>query len=188
MERPTVWPAMAHAFETAEGDLAERLLAALEAAQAEGGDIRGRQSAAIIVVRGESSGKPWLDRKFDLRVEDHPEPVIELRRLVRLQRAYLNLNEGDEWVTKGEVDRAMEAYSRAMELVPDEATDGEAPFWVGITLAASGRVEAALPYLRRAYAQDERWAELVPRLTDAGLLEDEGIADALASAMRERSR
>jgi uncharacterized Ntn-hydrolase superfamily protein len=188
MENATVWPAMAHAFETAEGDLAERLLAALEAAQAEGGDIRGRQSAAIIIVRGEGSGKPWLDRKFDLRVEDHPEPVIELRRLVRLQRAYLNLNEGDEWVTKGEVDQAMEAYSRAMELVPDEATNGEAPFWVGITLAASGRVDDAMPYLRRAYAQDPKWAELVPRLPEAGLLDDDRVAEALAAAMQEGSR
>lgn len=185
MERPTVWPAMARAYEAAVGDLAERLLAALEAAQAEGGDIRGRQSAAILIVRAESTGRPWLDRRFDLRVEDHPEPVAELRRLVRLQRAYLNLNEGDEWVTKGEVDEAMEAYSRAMELVPDEATNGEAPFWVGITLAASGRVEESLPYLRRAYAQDPKWAELVPRLPAAGLLEDAELAEKLAAGMRE---
>ncbi len=184
MEHPTVWPAMARAYENADGDLAERLLAALEAAQAEGGDIRGRQSAAILIVGAESTGKPWLDRKFDLRVEDHPEPVAELRRLVRLQRAYLNLNEGDEWVTKGEVDRAMEAYSRAMELVPDEATDGEAPFWVGITLAASGRTEESIPYLRRAYAQDPKWAELVPRLPAAGLLENPRLAETLAAAMR----
>lgn len=184
MEHPTVWPAMARAYEAAEGDLADRLLAALEAAQAEGGDIRGRQSAAILVVRAEGTGKPWIDRKFDLRVEDHPDPVAELGRLVRLQRAYLNLNEGDEWVTKGEVDKAMEAYSRAMEIVPDEATNGEAPFWVGITLAASGRVEESLPYLRRAYAQDPKWAVLVPRLPAAGLLEDAAVADALVTGMR----
>lgn len=187
MEHPTVWGAMARAYETADGDLAERLLAALEAAQAEGGDIRGRQSAAILIVSAESTGKPWLDRKFDLRVEDHPEPVSELRRLVRLQRAYLNLNEGDEWVTRGEIEKAMEAYSRAMELVPDDATNGEAPFWVGITLAASGRVAESLPYLRRAFVQDPKWAELVPRLPAAGLLDDPEMAETLVAGMRQEA-
>ena len=128
MESPTVWGAMARAFESAEGDLAERLLVALEAAQAEGGDIRGRQSAAIVVVAGESTGKAWVDRRFDLRVEDNPRPVRELRRLVKLQRAYLKLNEGDEWMTKNDMGRAMDAYSEAMNILPDEATNGEAPF------------------------------------------------------------
>ena len=84
MDRDSVWPAMANAYEKAEGDLAERLLAALEVAEAEGGDLRGRQSAAILVVSAEDTGRPWVDRVFDLRVEDHPEPVEELRRLVRL--------------------------------------------------------------------------------------------------------
>ena len=107
MEKPTVWPAMAKAFESAEGDLAERLLCALEAAQAEGGDIRGRQSAAIVVVRAVSTGKPWEDRLFDLRVEDHPNPVAELRRLVRLQRAYQKLNEGVMWLTKKDFVKAI---------------------------------------------------------------------------------
>lgn len=183
MERGTVWDAMARAYEASEGDLAERLLAALEAAEAEGGDIRGRQSAAIVIVAAESSGKAWQDRLFDLRVEDHPDPVGELRRLVRLQRAYRALNEGDEWVTQGEVERAMEAYRRAMELVPDEATNGEAPFWVGITLASSGDIEGSVPYLRRAQAQDPRWAELVGRLPAAGLLPSLEVAAALRAAM-----
>ena len=88
MEKPSVWPAMARAFEAARGDLAERMLAALEAAEAEGGDIRGRQSAALVVVKAASTGRPWADRLFDLRVEDHAEPLRELRRLVGLQRAY----------------------------------------------------------------------------------------------------
>jgi uncharacterized Ntn-hydrolase superfamily protein len=102
MDKDSVWPAMARAYEQAEGDLAERLLQALEAAQSEGGDVRGRQSAAILVVSAEATGRPWVDRLFDLRVEDHPEPVVELRRLVRLARAYHKLNEGDEWVTRGD--------------------------------------------------------------------------------------
>jgi len=184
MENPTVWDAMARAFETARGDLAERLLAALEAAEGEGGDIRGRQSAAIIVVSGTSTGKPWLDRKFDLRIEDHPTPVPELRRLVHLQRAYNALNEGDGLVTEGDIPGAMEAYTRAMELVPDAATNGEAPFWVGITLASIGREDDALPYLRRATAQDPRWAELMGRLPAAGLLPDADVATRLLRRLR----
>lgn len=184
MESGTVWDAMARAYEASEGDLAERLLAALEAAQAEGGDIRGKQSAAIIVVSGESTGTPWVDRRFDLRVEDNPEPVVELRRLVTLQRAYLKLNEGDGWVTAGELERAMDAYSMAMELVPDEATNGEAPFWVGVTLASTDQVEAAHPYLRRAFDQDENWAELILRLPASGLLPSDALAEELANVMR----
>ena len=186
MEKPTVWDAMAEAYETADGDLAARLLAALEAAQAEGGDIRGKQSAALLVVRAEPTGEPWNDRLFDLRIEDHPEPVVELRRLVRLQRAYRKLSEGDEHVTEGDIDRAMQAYRSAMEIVPDSATNGEAPFWVGVTLASTGRVDEAIPYLQRAYARDDNWATLVPRLPDAGLLpEDEALIDRLVRRMKQ---
>jgi uncharacterized Ntn-hydrolase superfamily protein len=184
MEKPTVWDAMARAYEASEGDLAERLLAALEAAEAEGGDIRGRQSAAIVVVSGEPTGKPWLDRMFDLRVEDHPSPVAELRRLVTLQRAYAKLNEGDEWVTRDELENALEAYHAATTIVPDEATNGEAAFWVGITLADAGRVDEAIPYLRRAYLQDARWAELVERLPASELLPAEGgVVERLVEGM-----
>ncbi|HHP7237946.1 DUF1028 domain-containing protein [Longibacter sp.] len=186
MESDDVWGAMADAYESSEGDLAARLVAALEAAQNEGGDMRGKQSAALIVVRAESTGQPWNDRLFDLRIEDHPEPVEELKRLVRLQRAYQKLNEGDGHVTDGNIDAAMESYRTAMGLVPDEATNGEAPFWVGITLATEGRVDDAVPFLRRAYAQDDRWAELVRRLPDAGLLPSAELADTLQERMTEK--
>lgn len=186
MEKATVWDAMAEAYETTEGDLAERMLAALEAAQAEGGDIRGKQSAALLVVRAEPTGASWSDRLFDLRVEDHPEPVAELRRLVRLQRAYQKLNEGDEHVTEGDIEAAMDAYRSAMEIVPDSATNGEAPFWVGITLASEDRIDEAVPYLQRAYAQDDNWAELVPRLPASGLLpDDEALIERLVRAMEQ---
>jgi uncharacterized Ntn-hydrolase superfamily protein len=173
MDRPTVWPAMARAYEAASGDLAERLLAALEAAEAEGGDIRGRQSAAMLIVSPRSTGRPWNDRVVDLRVEDHPDPLGELRRLVTLSRVYRNLNEGDEWVTRGDMDRAAEAYGHALALAPDEATNGEAAFWTGISMVGAGRVEEGIVFLRRAQAAHSRWVDLLPRLPAAGALPDD---------------
>ena len=186
MEKPTVWAAMGAAYEAAKGDLTERLLAALEAAEAEGGDLRGRQSAAILVVSSKNTHEPWVDRLFDLRVEDHPNPVAELRRLVTLQRAYLKLYEGDEWVVKGDIEKALAAYRQALEIVPDEATNGEAAFWVGVTLADTGDPEQAIPYLARAYQQDKRWAELLPRLPASKLLPDDpALIDRLVQEMKK---
>lgn len=169
----TVPDAMAEAYEESDGDLTERLLAALEAAQAEGGDIRGRQSAAIVVVAGTSTGKPWADRLFDLRVEDHPEPVIELRRLVHLARAYQHMNAGDEAVTQGDVEGALREYSTAAAMVPDAATNGEMVFWHAVALVNAGRVDASLPLFRRAFMVDANWRELVRRLPRAGQLPDD---------------
>lgn len=185
MDRPEVWPAMARAYEAADGDLAERLLQAMEAAEREGGDIRGRQSAAIVVVAAEGTGRPWADRIVDLRVEDHPDPLAELRRLLTLSRVYRALSEGDEWMTRGDVDRAYEAYQRGLALAPDAATGGEAAFWTGITLAGVGRVDDAIPLLVRAQAAHAAWAELVPRLPASGLLPDDpALVERLVRAMR----
>lgn len=189
MEKASVWPAMARAFESTRGDLAERLLAALEAAEREGGDIRGRQSAAILIVGPTSTGRQWSDRKFDLRVEDHPAPVTELRRLVTLARVYQKLNEGDEWVTKNDMPKAVQAYGAATSILPDAATNGEAVFWTGISLASAKRIDDAIPYLRRAHAADARWAELVTRLPEVGLLpNDSAIVRRLVSEMKRASR
>ena len=186
MEKSTVWAAMSKAYESSTGDLAERMLAALEAAEAEGGDIRGRQSAAILIVGPENTNRPWADRLFDLRVEDHPNPVAELRRLVTLQRAYLKLNEGDEWIGKGDIEKAFAAYRTATEIVPDKATNGEAAFWVGVTLAEKGKPDQAIPYLARAYKQDKRWAELLPRLPASELLPDDpDLINRLVQGMKE---
>ncbi|TFG53034.1 MAG: DUF1028 domain-containing protein [Gemmatimonadales bacterium] len=185
MERPTVWDAMARAYETASGDLADRLLAALIAAEGEGGDIRGRQSAALLVVRGSGTGRPWVDRRFDLRVEDHPDPVGELRRLVRLARAYEHLNEGDAHVTQNDLERALVSYGKATTLVPDNATNGEAAFWTGVTLAGAGRVDEGVAYLARAYRSDARWAALLRQLPAAGLLPaDSSLVERLVRGMR----
>ncbi|MEN8173387.1 MAG: DUF1028 domain-containing protein [Chloroflexota bacterium] len=184
MENEFVWGAMASAYEKTEGDLAERLLAALEAAEGEGGDIRGKQSAALLVVSPESSGKPWDDRIFDLRVEDHPEPVPELRRLVKLKRAYIKLNEGDALLAKNDHKGALGCYQEALTIVPDSATNGEVPFWVGVTLVSIKKMDQAEPYLKRAYRQDERWAKVILRLPAAGLLpDDKALIDSVITAM-----
>lgn len=170
MEKDTVWPAMAKAFREAKGDLAERMLAALEAAEAQGGDIRGKQSAALIVVSGKSTGRPWVDRRFDLRVDDHPVPLKELRRLVTLQRAYNFMNEGDLAIERKDTDAALKAYSAAEALVPGNA---EMVFWHAISLVGVGRVDEAVPLLQKTYKADPRWRELVTRLPKAGLLPDD---------------
>jgi uncharacterized Ntn-hydrolase superfamily protein len=165
-----VWPAMARAFESATGDLADRMLAALDAAQAAGGDIRGMQSAALIVVKARPSGKPWADRVFDLRVEDSREPLQELRRLVRLQRAYNLMNDGDLAVERGDNEGALRAYSEAARLAPDSA---EMVYWHAVALVTMGRVDDALPLFRRVFRMDRNWATLTPRLSKVGLLPDD---------------
>lgn len=168
MLNATVPDAMASAFEAADGDLAGRLLAALQAAQREGGDIRGMQSAALLVVSGQRTGRPWIDRTFDLRVEDHPQPVEELARLLHLARAYRHMNAGDAALTEGDIEGALREYSTAGSMLPDSATNGEMVFWHAVTLASLGRVDEALPYFRRAFAQDDNWRELLRRLPAAG--------------------
>lgn len=170
MDKPTVWPAMARAFEAAKGDLADRLLAALDAAQGEGGDIRGRQSAALIVVRGKASGEPWRDSLVNLRVDDHPEPLTELRRLLNLHRAYEEMNQGDDAVATNDVPAAVRHYTRASELAPEIA---ELPFWQAVTLFTVGQEEKALAIFKDVFAREERWVRLVPRLPASGLLPDD---------------
>jgi uncharacterized Ntn-hydrolase superfamily protein len=161
MEKATVWPAMARAFEAAKGDLADRMLAALEAAEAEGGDIRGRQSAAILIVKAKSSGRPWADKLFELRVEDHDTPLKELRRLVGVARAYNHMGAGDDCVTVKDWACAEREYGAAEALEPLNA---EMAFWHAVALATNGRLEAARPLFAKAFAADPRWRELVKRL------------------------
>jgi uncharacterized Ntn-hydrolase superfamily protein len=165
-----VWPAMARAFENTRGDLAERMLAALDAAQAAGGDIRGRQSATLIVVTGKPTGQAWKDRTFDLRVDDSPEPLKELRRLVRLQRAYNHMNAGDLAVEKKDNEGALREYSAAERLVPDNA---EMIYWHAVALVNMGRVDESLPLFRKVFAMDRNWITLTPRLPKSGLLPDD---------------
>ena len=168
MASDRVWPAMAEAFVASAGrPLAERLLAALEAAEAAGGDVRGRQSAALVVVRAQTTGEPWKDRLVDLRVDDSPRPLEELRRLLRLHRAYESMNAGDEALAAGDAEKALALYGAAADLAPDIV---EIPFWQAVTLADTGRLEQALPIFRRVFAAEPRWKEILRRLPAAGLL------------------
>jgi uncharacterized Ntn-hydrolase superfamily protein len=170
MANERIWPAMAEAFRRTKGDLAERMMAALEAAQGAGGDIRGRQSAALIVVTGKPTGKPWADRVFDLRVDDQPEPLKELRRLVTLQRAYNHMNAGDLAVERKDNEGALREYSAAERLVPDNA---EMIYWHAVALVNMNRVEESLPLFRKVFRMDRNWMELTPRLAKVGLLPDD---------------
>jgi uncharacterized Ntn-hydrolase superfamily protein len=159
MARDTVPQAMSTAFEHAEGDLADRLMAALNAAEGEGGDVRGRQSAALTVVPPE--GEPWQTR-IDLRVEDHEDPLGELQRLLTLQRAYELAGRGDELMGGGQAVEAGVLYRRAAELAPDS---DELLFWAGLALAHSGDEEAGVAAVRRAIAVHPGWATLLERLS-----------------------
>lgn len=167
MVSDAVWPAMAEAFESTEGDLAERMLAALEAAQAAGGDIRGRQSAAILIVRQKPTGRIWEDRVIDLCVEDNPRPVEELRRLVKLHRAYEHESRGDDYIAQGNLEAALREYTAAAALAPDNM---ELVFWEAVSLMNVGREIEALPLFRKVFAADKNWAILTPRLVQSGLL------------------
>ena len=167
MDSATVWPAMAEAYEHASGDFAERLLAALDAAQRAGGDIRGMQSAALLIVRGTSTGRPWEDRLVELRVEDDPAPLVELRRLLTLQRAYTESGLGDEATAKGDWTAAEAHYTRAAELAPES---NELLFWAAQGLFMAGKEEQAMPLFARVFAREDRWVRLVERLPASGLL------------------
>ena len=167
MHRDSVWPAMQKAFLESKGPLAERLVTALEAAQAEGGDIRGKQSAALLVVSGKPTGNVWEDRLIDLRVEDHPEPVQEIRRLLRVHRAYDHMNAGDLAIEHGDETAALNEYGAAQKMFPDNL---EMKYWTAVSLVNIKRIDEALPLFREVFAKDPNWRTLTPRLLSNGLL------------------
>ncbi len=159
---------MAAAFIQSKGKpLAERVLVALEAAQNAGGDIRGMQSAAIIVVPGKANNQPWNDKSVDLRVDDAPQPLKELRRLYKVHLAYQHMNEGDLAVEKNDMKKAMEQYNAAMKLFP---TNLEMKYWTAVTLASNKQVQKALPMFKDIFAKDKNWRELTRRLKPVGLI------------------
>jgi len=159
MASESVWPAMFEAFQAAaSGSLTERLLSALDAAEREGGDIRGRQSAAILIVPAD--GDPWRT-VVSLRVEDHPDPLGELRRLVALHDAYVLITQADELLNEGRHDEAGALYERASEIAPD---NHELLFWAGLSTAQAGDLDAGVAKVRAAIALQPSWLELLPRL------------------------
>ena len=168
MDNDQVWPAMAKAFEASKGQaLAERLVMSLEAAQQAGGDIRGKQSAAVLVVSAKNTGQSWVDRKVDLRVDDHPTPIEELKRLLKVHRAYEHMNKGDLAVEHGDIELAMKEYSQAEAMFPDNL---EMKFWKAVNLANTGSLSEALPLFKTVFAGDPNWKKLTPRITKNGLL------------------
>jgi uncharacterized Ntn-hydrolase superfamily protein len=183
MSNPTVWPAMAEAYEKAQGDLGERMLQALEAGQKAGGDIRGQQSAAILVVRAQSTGKPWKDWVYNLRVEDSQEPIKELRRLVRLQRAYVRNTEGDDFMAEQKPAEAMKAYEESAAMAPEVV---ELQFWAALTMYTNGREAEALKLFRTVFSRERLWADLIPRLAKVGMFPDD--PKKIADVQRQRPR
>ena len=147
--------------------LAERVLLAMQAAEREGGDIRGKQSAVLVVVRGKATEQPWDDKTIDLRVDDHEKPLDELARLLKVYRAYEHMNNGDLAVEKGQVKKAMEEYGKAQAMYPDNL---EMKYWHAIALANNGDISGATKILQEIYKKDKNWKELTERLPEVGLL------------------
>jgi uncharacterized Ntn-hydrolase superfamily protein len=167
MRGPGVWPAMLEAYHTTTGDLAERLMAALEAAEAAGGDVRGRQSAAMLVVKATGSSQPWQDRVVDLRVEDAPDPLGELRRLLSVRRGYQHMEVAEQREIAGDMNGSLAAYEEARRLL---AGNDEATFWAAILMADAGKVDEARSLFTDIVSRESGWSDLLVRLPAAGLL------------------
>ncbi len=163
-----VVPAMEKAFKDSKDlPLAERLVEAMKAAQNEGGDIRGQQSAAILIVKGKASDKPWEDKIIDLRVEDHPEAVKEIERILKVHRAYEHMNNGDLAIEKGDEELALKEYGSAEEMFPENL---EMKYWHAVSLANIGKVDEALPLFKEVFSKDENWRAMTKRIVPNGLL------------------
>jgi uncharacterized Ntn-hydrolase superfamily protein len=167
MRNDKVWPAMSQAFEKSQGSLAERLLTALEAGETAGGDIRGKQSAAILVVAPKSTNQPWTDRIVDLQIADHSEPLVEMRRLLKVHKAYEYMNRGDLAMEYGDIPAALAAYGAAQSLFPENE---EMQYWTAVSLANVGRMNEALPLFKKVFQKNADWKELTPRIVKVGLL------------------
>ena len=170
MEKDTVWDAMHEAYLASKEPLAERMMAALEAAEKEGGDIRGKQSAAMLVVTGKPTGRPWEDRVIELRVEDAPDPLVELRRLLRIKRAYLALGDSERAADGGDQTAAAAGLQTALQLAPEMV---EISFWGGLGLAQAGQLDAGCDLMMTAVRKDRRWIETLHRLVASDRLTSE---------------
>jgi len=173
MEKDTVWDAMAEAFTTTDAPLAERMMAALEAAEAQGGDIRGKQSAAMLVVAATGTGRPWNDRMIDLRVEDAAEPLPELRRLLRIKRAYMTAGDADDLEENGDMNGAVAKLHEALAIAPEMV---ELRFMTGTTMASAGDVEGGCVLIAEAIRKNGRWREALHRFAAVGLVRPEVVS------------
>ena len=178
-----VVPTMAETMARSRGDLGERLMRVLESAERAGGDIRGTQSAALLVVSGRRSRKSWVGRILDLRIEDHREPLKELQRLLEMRRAYHRMSLGIEAMLEGDPKTAVRESRASFELAQDNV---ELAFWNAVTLVGNGDLKAAIPQLRRSFKADHRWREYYPRLAAAGLLNPTEVARSLALLDKKR--
>lgn len=163
----SVWPVMAETFQGSSGRLADRMLAALEAAQEAGGDIRGKQSAAMLVVRKETTGQLWKDRLIDLRIDDHSAPLQELKRLLNLHEAYEHMNAGDQAIERDDTEGALREYQAAQDLFPQNL---EMKYWHAVALANADRLDEALPIFKDIFTRDANWKILTPRLLPLKIL------------------
>jgi uncharacterized Ntn-hydrolase superfamily protein len=168
MLNKNIVPAMEKAWkENSNQSLAERMISVLKAAQQAGGDIRGQQSAALLVVKAEATNEPWNDRVIDIRVDDAEQPIEELERLLKTYRAYEHMNRGDLEIETGNTEKAMTEYRAAMNLFPENL---EMQYWTAITLASNKKIKEASAMLQKIYQKDPNWRELTKRLPKAGFL------------------
>ena len=170
MEKDTVWAAMHSAYLSSTEPLAERMMAALEAAETEGGDIRGKQSAAMLVVTGKPTSREWEDRVIELRVEDAPDPLVELRRLLRIRRAYAALGDSESAAERSDQAAAAAKLAEALRLAPEMV---EISFWGGLGMAQAGRVDDGCELMMAAVRKDRRWIETINRLVASDRLSGE---------------
>ncbi|TMF70777.1 MAG: DUF1028 domain-containing protein [Chloroflexi bacterium] len=183
MEKDTVWDAMCNAYVSADAPLAERMLAALDAAEGQGGDIRGKQSAAMLIVSGTPTGRSWEDRIVDLRVEDASDPLVELRRLLHIKRAYEADSAADRLEEGGDKDAALHKRREAMVLAPEMV---ELRFWSGLSMAEAGRLDEGCRLIAEAAAKNQRWIETIRRLVAVERITAE-LADAIEARLSPAS-
>ena len=181
MLKNSVWPAMAEAYRSARGELVDRLLDALDAAEAEDGDIRGKQSAAILIVEGQGTGRPWSDTIFDLRVDDAPEPLIEIRRLVSIRRAYIHSDRADAAVKRNDLDTMEREYAAAERLIGENP---EMRYWHAISLLRLGKTDDGIAILREVAARDRNWVELTLRLPAMFLRSDSALTERIRNLLK----
>lgn len=162
-----VWSSMEKAFKNSKGKLADRIIAALEAAESVGGDIRGKQSAALLIVKSQSSGKIWEDKVVDIRVDDNEEPLKELKRIYQVHQAYDHMNAGDLAVENNDMEKAMLEYGKAEEMFPENE---EMKFWHGVTLINNNRIEEGVQILRTVFQKNNNWKILLYRLPNVNLI------------------